>query len=111
MGDLDESVLSFLGAGDAARALTEALRKLGPEVFGFLVGALGNDADADEVFSMWSVALWRSLGRFQGRCSLRTWTYVLARHEIGRFRKGAQRHVAGRVPISELKDVLVAART
>ncbi len=106
---LDERVRALLAAGDTAGATTIVLRELGPELFGFLTGVLG-DSDADEVFSALSVRLWRSLSGFQGRCTLRTWAYVLARHELGRFRKGARRYADARVPISALEDVLAAAR-
>jgi RNA polymerase sigma-70 factor (ECF subfamily) len=36
---------------------------------------------------------------------------VIARHEIERFRRGARRHVQGRVPISQLAEVIAAVRT
>lgn len=107
---LDERVRALLAAGDTAGATTIVLRELGPELFGFLTGVLG-DVDADEVFSALSVRLWRSLSGFQGRCTLRTWVYVLARHELGRFRKGARRYADARVPISALEDVLAVARS
>jgi RNA polymerase sigma-70 factor (ECF subfamily) len=110
MTELDDRVRALLAAGDHAGATTVALRELGPELLGFLSGVLGND-DADEVFSTLSERLWRSLKGFEGRCSIRTWTYVLARHEIGRFRRGARRHADGRVPISELEDILAVVRT
>jgi RNA polymerase sigma-70 factor (ECF subfamily) len=110
MREYDERVRSLLAAGETGAAVTLALRELGPEVLGFLSGVLG-DADADEVFSALSERLWRSLDGFEGRCSLRTWTYVLARREIGRFRKRTRRHEEGRVPISELKEVLAVSRT
>jgi RNA polymerase sigma-70 factor (ECF subfamily) len=102
---LDHRVRELLLAGDTRDAATCVLRELGPEVLGFLSGVLG-DADGDEVYSAWSERLWKSLKGFEGRCSLRTWTYVLARREITRFRKGMKRHAEGRVPLSELQDVL-----
>ena len=107
MSQFDERVRALLAARETGEAATLALRELGPEVLGFLSGVLG-DADADEVYSAWSERLWRSLKGFEGRCSLRTWMYVLARREISRFRKGARRHAEGRVPLSELADVLPA---
>ena len=110
MGELDERVRSLLGLGETGAATTLVVRELGPELLGFLSGVLG-DSDADEVFSALSERLWRSLKGFEGRCSIRTWAYVLARHEIGRFRKGMRRYAEGRVPISEVKEVLAAART
>jgi DNA-directed RNA polymerase specialized sigma24 family protein len=42
---------------------------------------------------------------------VRTWTYALARHEIGRFRQGARKRAHERVPISELENVLAAVKT
>jgi RNA polymerase sigma-70 factor (ECF subfamily) len=108
--DLDLRARELLRAGDTRGAATLVLRDLGPEVLGFLAGVLG-DVDADEVYSAWSERLWRSLKGFEGRCSLRTWTYVLARREISRFRKGMRRHAEGRVPLSEMQDVLAVPRT
>lgn len=108
-GSLDERARGLLAAGDTGSATTVVLRELGPELFGFLTGVLG-DSDADEVFSRLSVRLWKSLTGFEGRCTLRTWAYVLARHELGRFRRGAKRHAESRASISELADVLAAAR-
>ena len=108
--EFDDRVRALLRAGDTRGAATAALRELGPEVLGFLSGVLG-DADADEVYSAWSERLWRSLKGFEGRCSLRTWTYVLARREISRFRKGMRRHAEGRVPLSELQDVLAVHKS
>jgi RNA polymerase sigma-70 factor, ECF subfamily len=110
MGNLDERLRILLGACDASGAATMVLRELGPEVFGFLTGVLGRD-DADEVFAVVSERLWRSLKRFEGRCSIRTWLYLLAHQEIGHYRRRVKRHVDGRVPISELKDVLAEVRS
>jgi len=106
---LEDQIRSLLAAGRVEDATTQALRELGPEILGFLSGVLGDD-DGDEVFSAFSERLWLSLAGFQWRCTLRTWAYVLARHEICRFRRGARRHVEGRVPISELQEVLEAVR-
>lgn len=110
MRELDGRVRSLLAVGDTGAAATLVLRELGPEVLGFLSGVLG-DADADEVYSALSERLWKSLKGFEGRCSLRTWTYVLARREITRFRKGMRRHAEGRVPLSELQDELAVPKT
>lgn len=110
MKALDAQIRVLLDAEDLHAATTLALRELGPEILGFLSGVLGND-DGDEAFSRLSVRLWRSLKGFEGRCSLRTWAYVLARQEIGRFRRDARKHVNGRVRISELEDALAEVRS
>jgi RNA polymerase sigma-70 factor (ECF subfamily) len=107
----DERVRAVLQAGDVGQAVTDLLRSLGPEVFGFLRGALGNDGDADEVFAATSERLWRSLATFRWQCTLRTWTYVIARHEVVRFLQGERRHKVGRVTTSALEEVVAAVRT
>jgi RNA polymerase sigma-70 factor (ECF subfamily) len=107
---LDEQIRSLLAVGDLHGATTLALTELGPEILGFLSGVLGI-SDADDVFSIFSERLWRSLNGFEGRCSLRTWAYVVARREIGRFLRGARKHASGHVPISGLQEVLEAVRT
>jgi RNA polymerase sigma-70 factor (ECF subfamily) len=109
--DLNERVRALLADGKRDAAVTLCLRELGPEVYGFLVAALRSQDDADEVFSAVSVRLWESFARFEGRCGVRAWLYMLARHELGDYRRGQRRHREGREPISELKDILEVART
>ncbi|MGH7296105.1 MAG: RNA polymerase sigma factor [Polyangiaceae bacterium] len=107
----EERVRAMVSAGDVSRATTAVLRDLGPEVFGFLRGALGDEADADEVFAATSERIWRSLSAFRWQCTLRTWAYVIARNEIARFIQGKKRRNAGRVTPSELDHVVAAVRT
>jgi RNA polymerase sigma-70 factor (ECF subfamily) len=107
--ELDNQVRDLIETHKIADATTLVLRVLGPEILGFLCGVLG-DHDGDEVFSAFSVRLWRSIERFEWRCTLRTWTYVIARREIGKFRRGERRHVEGHVPLSGMEDVLEAVR-
>lgn len=109
MAELDDRIRELLEAGQIEQATTLALRELGPEIMGFLCGVLGDD-DGDEAFSAFSEHLWRSLPRFEWRCAFRTWTYMIARRAISKFRRGARRHVEGRVPISELAEILEAVR-
>jgi RNA polymerase sigma-70 factor, ECF subfamily len=110
MGEFDERVRTLITAGDVAQAATLSLREYATEIFGFLAALVG-ERDADEVFSAFSERLWRALKDFEGRCSVRTWCYVLARRELGRFLRGARRRANRVVPISGYEEVLEAART
>jgi RNA polymerase sigma factor (sigma-70 family) len=105
---LDQRVRELLAAGETEEATNEALRVLGPDILGFLYRTFRSDADAEDVFAAVSVRLWRSLERFEWRCSLRSWVHVIARNEAQRFRRGVRRHEGGRVPISELVDLIAA---
>ncbi len=115
MGDTvsvsDEAIRALLARGDVDAGVTRLLSMFGPEVFGFLRGALGSEADADEVFAATSVKIWRALASFKWQCSLRTWVYVIARNELARFAKGTRRRNVGRVTSSALDDVVARVRT
>ncbi len=83
---LTDRVRALLGAGEIERATDLAIRSHGPEIAGWLRSMFANEADAQEAFSWMSEELWRSLQRFDGRCSIRTWCYMLARHAAVRER-------------------------
>jgi RNA polymerase sigma-70 factor (ECF subfamily) len=107
--ELDKEVRVLVESGNVSGAVSKLLSVLGPEILGFLCRVMGDDDDADEVFAAVSQRLWRSLGAFEWRSSLRTWVHVIARNEIWRFRRGAQQHAHARV--SELASVIAAVRT
>jgi len=108
MTQVDAELRPLLRAERFMEATTLALRRLGPEILGFLSAVLGN-VDGDEVFAAFSESLWRSLAAYRWKCGIRTWAYMLARQQIARHRKGA-RHQPPQVRISELEDVLQEVR-
>jgi RNA polymerase sigma-70 factor (ECF subfamily) len=108
---VDDRIRGVLEAGDVRRAATAVVRELGPEVLGFLRASLGSDDDADDVFALVSERIWKAIGAFRWECSLRTWVYVIARHEAAHFLRGARRHNARNAGASELDRVVAAVRT
>lgn len=88
---VDRDVKAALAAGDRDGATELALRAYGPELIGWLCSILSSEGDAHEAFSELSEALWRSLARFDGRCTVRTWCYMLARQAAGRVRAEPRR--------------------
>jgi len=109
MTKLDDELRGLIEARRISEATTLVLRELGPEILGFLSGVLG-DHVGDEVFSEFSVALWRSLETFRSQCAIRTWGYMLARQAIVHYQRSERRHVAGRLPISAFAEVLEEVR-
>jgi len=87
----DAEIAAALDAGDTARTTELAIRAYGPELIGWLSSMLPSDDDAYDAFSWLSEELWRSLARFDRRCSLRTWCYMLARQAAARIRAQPQR--------------------
>jgi len=107
----DDAVREVLLSGDVARAATLVIQGLGPEVFGFLRGSLGNEVAADDVFAVTSERIWRGLPDFRWQCSVRTWVYVIARRESLRFSKGARRRDARQVTPTRLDEMVERVRT
>jgi RNA polymerase sigma-70 factor (ECF subfamily) len=66
-------------------SVEQLLRDHGSEIFGWLVATLPSETDADDAFSVFCEDLWRSLARYRGGCSPRTWCYMLARHAASRL--------------------------
>lgn len=88
---IDVQLRALVARGELDRATEQALRAYGPELIGWLTATLPADVDAYEAFSWMSEELWKSLRRFDGRCSLRTWCYMLARHASVRVRNAPRR--------------------
>jgi RNA polymerase sigma-70 factor (ECF subfamily) len=65
--------------GDFAAAAGGVVGQLGPEVLGYLVGTLRDADAADDAFSAFCEGVWSSIARFEWKCSVRTWTYTIAR--------------------------------
>jgi RNA polymerase sigma-70 factor (ECF subfamily) len=110
---LEGRVRDLCAQGDHSAAATLALKGYGPELFGFLVTMHSSEADASDVFAETSEALWRSLPSFSWECSLRTWTYAIARNLMrGRLRGVARKRRHGaQVGPSALEEVAHVVRT
>jgi RNA polymerase sigma-70 factor, ECF subfamily len=100
----DGELCALVARGELERATEQTLRAYGAELIGWLCSILRNDAEAHDAFSWMAYELWRSLPRFGGRCSLRTWCYMLARHAAGRVR--SQAHHAHEELVSQLPSLV-----
>jgi RNA polymerase sigma-70 factor (ECF subfamily) len=88
---------------DPAHTVEEVLQDHGAEIFGWMLATLSSDTDAADAFSLFSEDLWKSLARHQGRCSMRTWCYMLARCAVSRVleaRAGGRTVALSDAPIS-----------
>jgi len=103
----DAELRALIASGEFERATEETIRMYGPELIGWLCSTFSAEADAHDAFSRMSEELWKSLRRFDGRCSLRTWCYMLARHAASRVRARPSTHREQLV--SEIPSVMHAA--
>lgn len=98
---LEQRVRQCCEHGDYAAAVTLLLETVGPKVLAFLVQRLGNTSDASEVFSMFSEDVWRGLPGFEWRCTVRGWSFAIARAAACRYRMQAEQQHKRRLPLSE----------
>lgn len=99
----DEELKALVAAGEFERATEGAIRLYGPELVGWLCSVLPSEADAQDAFSRASIELWKSLRRFDGRCSIRTWCYMLARHAAVKVRSRASQN---EVLVSQMPSIV-----
>lgn len=85
--DLDATLVRMLADGRFEQVATLAIDAYGAELHGFLIHAMGNRAEAGDVFSDVVEKFWRELPRFAARCSMRTWLYLLAKHTMVSYRR------------------------
>jgi len=109
--DVEQRVEDLRKNGDLHGAATCAVEGFGPEVFGFLITVLRDEQDASEVFSQACEDMWRSIGHFEGRCTMRAWMYTLARHAAARFRRSPHRRPGRHLALSEISDVAERVRS
>ena len=104
----DAELRAMIANGEIDRATEQTIRLYGPELVGWLCSMVPTEADAYDAFSWLSEELWRSLRGFDGRCSLRTWCYMLGRHAASRVRSTPrQRH---EVLVSEIPSIVQAVQ-
>ena len=109
--EYEGEVQRLCGQGRHREAAEIGLRRLGPEVFGFLVGVLRSEDDAQEIFSLFAERFWSNLPGFRWDCSLRTWAYVIARNESHRFRRKEVSPRKKQAPLSEAGELAEVIRS
>ncbi|HTU61063.1 MAG TPA: sigma factor, partial [Polyangiales bacterium] len=98
---LEQQVREACARHDYASGITLLLQEIGPKVLAFLVQRLGNASDASEVFSIFSEDLWRALPSFEWRCTVRGYSFALARSAAIRYRRQASERPGRKLSLSE----------
>ena len=107
--DVEEEIGRLRAAGQLKDVATLAIEGYGPEVLSFLEMMLRDHADASDAFAQACEDLWKGLPRFEGRSSMKTWFYTLARHAASRLRRST--HPGRRAALSEITDVAERVRS
>lgn len=86
---IEQRIRDAHARGEHEAAATLGIETYGREVLSFLITHVGHQR-AQEVFSDFLEDFWRGFPNFTWRSSLRTWTYILARHASVRYLRGPQ---------------------
>ncbi len=78
--DPDRLALARLARGDTS-ALEDIYSRFGRTLFRYLLTLVPDQQVAEELLQDTLVAAWRSAGSFQGRSSVRTWLFGIARRQ------------------------------
>lgn len=108
---LTAEVRRLVNEGSQREAADLLLARFSPELRPFLHRLLGDTALADEAHSATCERMWRGLATFRWECSLRSWSYIIARREASRCRA---RHVRARgheTTLSAAEQVAQAGNT
>ena len=111
---IERQIRALCETGEREKAATLVVESYGREIFRFLLARLRDDDPSGEVFSQFTEDLWRGLGGFRWECSIRTWSYTLARHAASRYVADARRRRRRETPLSRssgLHDVAQKVRT
>jgi RNA polymerase sigma-70 factor, ECF subfamily len=84
---MDDTVIDRARTGDRG-AMEQLLAEVAPSIRRFAARMCRNDADADDVLQDALLAVATHLDTFEGRSSLSSWAFVLARSACARRRRG-----------------------
>jgi RNA polymerase sigma-70 factor, ECF subfamily len=107
--DVEAELARLRADGKLHELTTLAIASYGPDVLGFLAAILHDQVDAGDAFAQACENLWRSLPRFEGRSSIKTWFYTLARNAALRLRSAAAHNL--HVPLSMVSELVEQVRS
>ena len=91
MDELDTQVARHLANGAWNEAVELVVTKLGPKLRAFVAAAMGDAAQADDVWSDVLLDLYRGIGTWGGRASLEAWCWRIVRNACHRAWQARQR--------------------
>jgi RNA polymerase sigma-70 factor (ECF subfamily) len=101
---MDEAILTRARAGDAA-AMERLLTEVAPAVHRFGLRMCRHPHDVDDIVQDTLIAVAKNLSSFEGRSSLQSWVFTLARTACSRRRRGLKNQPhAPEVHAAELAD-------
>ena len=90
--DRDEAWLAAIATGDR-HAFDELYREYGPRIFRFSYRLIHDQTKAEEVTNDVMLEIWKHAANFEGRSSVSTWIFGIARHRTLNAVRGKTLHL------------------
>ena len=103
--DPDSDLVALVANGDMTGALRWLMQRHGAAVYRYCCEALRDTTLADDVQQQVFIEAFRDLRTFNGRSSIRTWLFAIARHRVldaAKARRRAQAHIDADDPAAVL---------
>lgn len=98
---LERSLQEHVDAARYREGAAALVRGYGPEILGFLIATMRDEAAGEEVFSLFSEHVLKGLPTFAKRSSFRTWSYTLARNAAYHYRVAKRRRSSRELGFTE----------
>lgn len=106
--NIEAKVAGLRADGRLKEIASLVIESYGTEVLNFLEMMLRDHTDSSDAFAQACEDLWKGLPRFEGRASMKTWFFTLARHAGLRLRRSSRRRSA---PLSEISNIAERVRS
>ena len=107
--DRETKIHAAFRAADYTMAAQRIIEVYGPELLAFLRSLLRTPDEAGDAFQVFCEEMWKSLPRFRGSSSFRTWSYAIARHAAGRQIRSPHRRGERNIPLSRAPEIAAIA--
>ncbi len=101
-GDIEASIRAACEDGQYQRGATILIQMFGPQIRRFITARVGSHVAAHEIFSDFTLDVWRGLPGFGWRCPVRSWAYTVARNAANRYVVAPHRRAARNIALSEV---------
>jgi RNA polymerase sigma-70 factor (ECF subfamily) len=104
--DIDgQALLRRIAAGEEA-AMAEFYRAYENSLYRFILSRLNDPFEAADILNEVMLEVWRGAGRFQGRSTVKSWIFGIARHKALDRLRSRQRNAAraGEEPSEDIPD-------
>lgn len=80
MAAAEDEIMELVDSGEFERATETVIDAYGSELYNYIRKLCGDPHLADDAFQSFSIDLWEGLESFEGRSSIETWAYTVARN-------------------------------